>query len=250
MESDLRRDADCDEHGELVESAPRSDRSHGHLRCLQRDRAPLHADLRSERRRQRRAPRSSGSVAPSSGHRCRVHGAGRPVSRSGATAERQLRGFARGAQRRRRRRRTVTGARHCVGHTGRAGRTRLARGRRLQRELPAVHRRNGGRSVAPDPARHGDERARVGIHRAVRRREQHAVPARPRRELSRARRTRRTSMQSRRSVAEPDRRVPTLRRSSRPSGRATPASTGIRRPTRSRAPTICRCPTAIGSSPS
>ena len=70
------------------------------------------------------------------------------------------------------------------------------------------------------------------------------------RELSRALRTRRTSMQSRRSVAEPDRRVPTLRRSSRPSGRATPASIGIRRQTRSRAPTICRCPTAIGSSPS
>ena len=34
VESDLRRDADRDEHGEFVESAARSDRSHGHLRCL------------------------------------------------------------------------------------------------------------------------------------------------------------------------------------------------------------------------
>ena len=83
MESDLHRDADRDEHAEFVESAPRSDRSHGHLRCLQRDRAPLHADLRPERRRQRGAPRSSGSVAPSSGHRCRVHDAGGPVPLTG-----------------------------------------------------------------------------------------------------------------------------------------------------------------------
>ena len=59
----------------------------------------------------------------------------------------------------------------------------------------------------------------------------------------------RTSMPSRRSVAEPDRPAPKLRRSSLLSGRATPASIGIRPPTRSREPTICRCPTAIGSSP-
>jgi hypothetical protein len=39
----------------------------------------------------------------------------------------------------------------------------------LQRELPAIHRRNGGWPVAPDTARDDDERARVGIHRAVRR---------------------------------------------------------------------------------
>ena len=92
VESDLHRDARCDEHGEFVESAPRSDRSHSHLRRLQRDRAPLHADVRPERRRRRRAPRSSRSVAPSSGHRCRVYGAGRrcfPLGRhSWATATR------------------------------------------------------------------------------------------------------------------------------------------------------------------
>ena len=52
---------DRDEHGELVESAPRRHRSHSHLRRLQRDRAPLHADVRAERRRQRREPRSSGA---------------------------------------------------------------------------------------------------------------------------------------------------------------------------------------------
>ena len=136
------------------------------------------------------------------------------------------------------------------GTARRAGRTRLARGGWLQRELPVIHRRNSGRPVAPDRARHVDERTRVGVHGAVRHREQHAVPARPAASVSRARPTRRTSMQSRRSVAEPDRRAPTPRRSSRRSGRATPASTGIRRQTRSRAPTICRCPTATGSSPS
>ena len=83
VEPDLHRDADRDEHGEFVESAPRSHRSHSHLRCLQRDQAPLHADLRPERRRQRREPRSSRSVAPSSSRCCRVHGARGPVSRLG-----------------------------------------------------------------------------------------------------------------------------------------------------------------------
>ena len=53
----------------------------------------------------------------------------------------------------------------------------MARGRRLRHEPPAVHGRNGGRPVAPDRTRHGDERAGVGIHHSVRRREQHAVPA-------------------------------------------------------------------------
>ena len=36
-------------------------------------------------------------------------------------------------------------------------------------ELHAVHRRNSGRAMATDCARRGDERARVGIHSAVRR---------------------------------------------------------------------------------
>ena len=46
-----------------------------------------------------------------------------------------------------------------------------------------------------------------------------------------------------------DRRAPTTRRRSRRSGRETPACTGIRRPTRWRAPTTCRCPTPTGCSP-
>ena len=69
--------------GELVEPTPRSNRSHGDLRCLQRDQAALHTDLRPERRRRRQEPRSSRSVAPRSS-RCRcVHGARGPVPLSG-----------------------------------------------------------------------------------------------------------------------------------------------------------------------
>ena len=115
---------------------------------------------------------------------------------------------------------------------------------------PSVHRRTSGRAVAPDRARDGDERARAGVHDAIRRRKQHAVPALAPRELSRARPTRRTSTQSRRSVAEPDRRALKSRPTSRLSGRATPASTGTRRPTSLHAPTTCPGPTAIDSSPS
>ncbi len=71
----------------------------------------------------------------------------------------------------------VTGARHCLGHTCRSSRARLALRRRLRRDLPGVRRRNRGRSLAADSARHGDERPGVGIHCAVRRRKQYAVPA-------------------------------------------------------------------------
>ena len=72
----------------------------------------------------------------------------------------------------------ITRARHRVGDTGGAGRTRLARGRWLQRDLPVIHRRNSGWPVASDSAGLVDDRARVGVHGAVRGRKQHAVPAR------------------------------------------------------------------------
>ena len=72
LESDLHRHAHCDEYGELLQSAARGDRSYGDLRCVQRHRTALHADLRS-----RQGPRRR--IAPSGGRRCGVHGAGRPV---------------------------------------------------------------------------------------------------------------------------------------------------------------------------
>ena len=56
------------------------------------------------------------------------------------------------------------------------------------------------------------------------------------------------STPSRRSVATPDRRALRTRRRWRCSGKATPASIGIRRRTRLRGPTICPCPRATGSS--
>ena len=105
-----------------------------------------------------RAP--SRRVAPSGGHRCGVHGAGRPVPVPTAGAGCQLCGFARGAERRLRdgghRRTTLVRdahrARHRLGNRGRAGRARLARDRWVQRELPSVHRRDRGRPVAADTA--------------------------------------------------------------------------------------------------
>ena len=65
----------------------------------------------------------------------------------------------------------------------------------------------------------------------------------------RVRRTPMTSMPSRRSAAAPARRAPTTRRRSRRSGKGTPACTGTRPRTRSRARTTSRCPARIGCSP-
>ena len=196
-------------------------------------------------------------VAPGGGHRGGVHRAGRPVPVPAGGARCPLCGVAGGAERRceRRHRRTTAlvrdahRARHRLGNRGRAGRARLARDRWVQRELPAVHRWDRGRPVAADTAGlRADERAGLGIHRDVR-----PAPATPSSGLDRraawtARRTRTISTPSRRSVARPDRRAPTTRRRSRRSGRATPASTGIRPRTRSRAPTTCPCPRATGCS--
>jgi len=63
-------------------------------------------------------------------------------------------------------------------------------------------------------------------------------------------RMRTTSRLSRRSGDGSDRRAPRTSRRSPSSGRATPASTGIKRPTRWRAPTTSPSPTATGCSPS
>ena len=98
VESDLHRHAHCDEYGELLQSAARGDRSHGDLRCVQRHRTALHTNLRPRQGPPRR-------VAPSGGHRCGAHGAGRPVPVPTAGAGCQLCGFARGAERRLRGRR-------------------------------------------------------------------------------------------------------------------------------------------------
>ena len=105
--NDLRRDVHRDEHAEPVEPAARGHRPHGDLRCLQRDRAPLHTALRPERRPERREPRSARSVTAGGGRCCRVYGSGRTFSDTSHAARRELCGRARGAQRRRRGRRTV-----------------------------------------------------------------------------------------------------------------------------------------------
>ena len=251
VESDLRRDAHRDEHGELVESAPRSDRAHGHLRCLQRDRAPLHADLRPERRRRRRAPRSSGSVAPSGGRRRRVHGAGRPVSRLGRNqlSERYAASLAAlsddggdGGQSRERGIAWGTDVAQAVlawraadgfgaSYPPFTGGTAVGQWRPI---APATAMSAQGLAFTAPFVVESNTQFRPGPPRASR--ERHLYGG-----------------LRRRQGARPPNRIDAHRRadgSSRLSGRATPASTGIRRRTRSRAPTISRCPTAIGSSPS
>ena len=114
LESDLHRHAHCDEYGELLQSAARGDRSHGDLRRVQRDRTALHANLRS-----RQGPRRL--VAPSGGHRCGVHGAGRPVPVPTAGAGCQLCGVAGGAERELR-------GRPPIAHTTPRVRERIERG--------------------------------------------------------------------------------------------------------------------------
>jgi hypothetical protein len=66
--------------------------------------------------------------------------------------------------------------------------------------------------------------------------------------VSAAARTRRISTPSGHWVQGLDPYVLTIRQRSHRSGRGTPAFTGIRQPTRLRAPTICRWPAAIGCS--
>ena len=162
--------------------------------------------------------------------------------------QRERRGFARVAQRRWRRRRAITGARDRLGHGRRPGRTRLSRDRRVQRELPAIHRRGSGRSVAaiPPATTMSAQGLAFTVPFVVESNTQFR-PAPPRslasaiykedfdavKALGRRTGSTRTEAQTR----------------SRLSGRATPASTGIRQPTRSRAPTISRRPEPIVSSP-
>ena len=242
VESDLHRHAHRDEHGELLQPAARGDRSHGDLRRVQRHRTALHADLRSR-------PRSPRRVAPSGGHRGGVHRAGRPVPVAAGGARCPLRGFAGGAGRRWRRRRPVARARHRMGNLGRPGRARLARDRWLQRELPSIHRWDRGGPVAADTAGlRTHERPGAGIHRNVRPGRATPSSGPDHRGVWTAPRTRTISTPSRRSAARPDRRARRTRRRSLRSGRGTPASTGTRPPTRSRAPTTCPCPGATGCS--
>ena len=198
-------------------------------------------------------------VAPSGGHRCGVHGAGRPVPVPTAGAGCQLCGFAGGAERRMRGRRPIA-------QTPRSCATRIERGIAWGTEVaqavlawratdgfsasyPAVHRWHRGRPVAADTAGvRSDERPGVGIHRDVRPGQQHPVRA-----WTTARSDQRHvhgRFQRRQGARSQDRidahRGPDGARSC--SGRATPASTGIRQRTRLRAPTTCRCPTATGCS--
>ena len=190
-------------------------------------------------------------VAPGGGHRRGAHRARRPVPVPAGGARRQLCGFAGGAERRWRATAAESRrARHRVGDRGRPGRARLARDRWVQRE-PTLRSPVGpqvGQWRPTPPGVRTDERPGPGLHRDVR-----PAPATPssgpdRREVWTARRTRTISTPSRRSAARPDRRALPTRRRSRRSGRATPASTGIRPPTRSRAPTTCPCPRATGCS--
>ena len=101
-------------------------------------------------------------VAPSGGHRCGLHGAGRPVPVPTAGAGCQLCGVARGAERHcenggqsGRRRRSCADAhraRHRLGNRGRASRARLARHRWVRCELSRVQRGDRGRPVAANTA--------------------------------------------------------------------------------------------------
>ena len=114
---------------------------------------------------------------------------------------------------------------------------------------PAVHRWDRGRPVAADTAGvRTDERPGVGIHRDVRPGQQHPVrawtTARSDQRHVHGRFQRRQGARSQDRI-DAHRRT---RRRSRRSGRATPASTGIRPRTRLRAPTTCPCPTATGFS--
>ena len=83
-------------------------------------------------------------------------------------------------------------------------------------------------SVAPIPPRDAHERATVGVHGAVRRREQHAVPARP---PARARdQDVHARLRSCKALGRANRRHPYARSDgARSVLRATPASIGIRR---------------------
>ena len=193
--------------------------------------------------------RAARRVATGRCHRCRAHGAGRPVSGQAGGAGRELHGVTRRAERRWWGRWSIARARHRVGNRSRGVGARVARERRVQRDLSGVHWRNGGRPVAPDPAGvRPDERAGPGVHGTVRRWpaalssslhrhedcDQHLHGRFQRREGARPQTgSTRTDDQSALAPC---------------SGKGTPAFTGTRRPTRSRARTTCRCRRPTGCS--
>ena len=169
-------------------------------------------------------------------------------SRTTGGARRQLCGLARGAERRRRRRRPIARTRHRLGHRG--GPCVLAwRANDGFARAILLSRRDSGRPVAADTAGFWtDERPGVGLHLAVRPRQPTPVPACTAAHPGQQHLHGRFQHASKRSDGRPDRRALKTRRRSRRSGKAMPASTGIRPPTRLRAPITCRCPTAIGCS--
>ena len=87
VEPGLHRHAHRDEHRELLQSTARGDRSHGDLRRVQRHRTALHPALRSR-------PGPPRRVAPGGGHRRGPHRPGRPVPVPAGGARRPLRGLA------------------------------------------------------------------------------------------------------------------------------------------------------------
>ena len=208
--------------------------------------------LRSQQRARRR-------VAPSGGHRCGVHGAGRPVPVPTAGAGCQLCGVARGVERR------LRGPRRIAETTASCAR-RIERGIAWGTEVAQAVLAwratdgfsasyppfTGGTAVGqwrPTPPAFGPMSAQgLAFTDDVRPGQQHPVRAWTAANSDAAPRTRTISTPSRRSVARPARRALTIRQRSRCSGRAMPASTGIRPRTRLRAPTTCRCPTATGCS--
>ena len=165
LEPGLHRHHPRNEYRQLREPASRGDRPRGHVRQLQRDRAPLDANLhgarRSEKRVAARGDRASGLPdafgpvpGPASPARCRAR------YRDGAP-----------------RQRTIGGARARVGQRGGSRRARVAVGGRLCGFHPVVHGRDRGGAVAADTAGvRADELADDRLHHAVCRVQPVSVP--------------------------------------------------------------------------
>ena len=98
VEPNPDRHAHCHKHREFLESTPRRYRSYGDFRRVQRNRAPLHTDLRANHCAKRRVALL---------WYCRAHGARRLVSVENGPARRKLRALDCRAERRRRWRRVT-----------------------------------------------------------------------------------------------------------------------------------------------
>ena len=172
MEPDLHRHADCDEYGKFVESTARRDRPHRDLRCLQRDRATVPANLRGQHL-------ASWRIASGRGDRCGIHRARRllPVLVAAPTGGLDARYAASLAALGDEARRRIARTRHRVGNGSRAGSARLAGDRRVQSpSFSSLHWRTGGRPVAADGrVMRRNERGGAGIHRTIRAGQHHPV---------------------------------------------------------------------------